>query len=102
MISDSDRTVSDLDEWVISTKYTANNTDIQRNGIGYRCIKDHSSLIVNRPPDGNFWSVLDDPIPNTIKLVAKKIVRAIDKRQGDGSGFIRTIHGTRRFREGEQ
>ena len=46
--------------------------------------------------------MLANPIPNTIKLVAKKIVRGIDKREGQGAGFIRTITGVRRFKEGEQ
>ena len=41
-------------------------------------------------------------MPKTIKIVANKIIRAIDKRQGDGEGLIRTVDVTRRFREGEQ
>ncbi len=102
LVSDADRTTADLDAWLTATVYTANFNDVQDSSVGYRCILDHTSSGANQPPNATFWEVLDNPIPNTIKLVAKKIVRAIDKRQGSGAGFIRTITGVRRFVEGEQ
>ncbi len=102
LVSDSDRTTADLDAWVTATDYTANLNDVQDAAVGYRCILDHTSSGGNQPPNATFWQVLDNPIPNTIKLVAKKIVRGIDKRQGSGAGFMRTITGVRRFAEGEE
>ena len=103
LVSDSDRTTNDLDQWLTATEYTANFNDVQDASVGYRCILDHTSSGANQPPNATFWQVLADPIPNTIKLVAKKIVRGIDKREGgQGAGFIRTITGVRRFVEGEQ
>jgi len=102
LVSDSDRTTADLDAWVTATDYTANFNDVQDVSVGYRCILDHTSSGANQPPNATFWQVLADPIPNTIKLVAKKVVRGIDKRQGEGAGFIRTITGVRRFVEGEE
>jgi len=102
LISDSDRTTADLVAWVISTDYTANFSDVQDAGTGYRCILDHTSDETNQPANATFWEVLADPIPNTIKLVAKKIVRGIDKRPDGVGGFIRTITGVRRFVEGEE
>jgi len=102
LISDADRTTDDLDTWVTATIYTANNNDVQDVSVGYRCIQDHTSSGTNQPPNATFWEVLDNPIPNTIKLVAKKIVRGIDKRPHGPGGFLRTITGVRRFKEGEQ
>ena len=99
LVSDADRTTADLDAWVISTNYFANNNDVQDLSVGYRCIQDN---VGNQPPNPAFWQVLADPIPNTIKLVAKKIVRSIDKRPDGPGGFLRTITGVRRFVEGEQ
>jgi len=101
LISDSDRTVSDLDSWVTATAYTTDD-DVQDISVGYRCIINHTSSGSNQPPNVSFWVVLADPIPNTIKLVAKKIVRAIDKRPDGPGGYLRTITGVRRFVEGEQ
>jgi len=101
LVSDSDRTTADLDAWLTATDYTANLNDVQDAAVGYRCILDHLSSGANQPPSAE-WEMLTDPIPNTIKLVAKKIVRGIDKRQGSGAGFIRTITGVRRFAEGEE
>jgi len=101
LVSDSDRTTDDLDAWNTSTEYTANNNDVQDNSIGYRCITDHTSDGTNQPPSV-FWEVLNNPIPNTIKLVAKKIIRTIDKRPDGPAGLLRTITGVRRFVEGEE
>jgi len=75
---------------------------VQDLSVGYRCIQNHTSSGINQPPNVSFWQVLANPIPNTIKLVAKKIVRAIDKRPDGPGGFLRTITGVRRFAEGEQ
>ena len=36
-------------------------------------------------------------VPNTIKLVAKKIVYTIDKQPQGAGGFLRTITGVKRF-----
>jgi len=102
LVSDSDRTVADLDGWVTATEYTANNNDVQDASTGYRCIADHTSDGTNKPPNSLFWELLDDPIPNTIKLVAKKIVRTIDKRPDGPAGLLRTITGVRRFTDGEE
>lgn len=102
LILDSDRTTADLDAWVTATDYTANINDVQDASIGYRCILTHTSSGGNQPPNATFWQVLSDPIPNTIKLVAKKIVRGIDKRPEGTGGFLRTITGVRRFSEGEE
>ena len=101
LILDSDRTTADLDAWVISTQYTANSSDVQDGGDGYRCIKDNLSSGANKPPNLEFWDNLPSEIPNTIKLVAKKIVRAIDKRPDGPGGFLRTLTGIRRFTEDE-
>lgn len=102
LISDSDRTTSDLDAWGSSVKYTANFSDVSNSSVGYRCIADHTSSGSNEPPNVSFWEVLPNPIPNTIKLVAKKIIRGIDKRPSGVGGFLRTIIGIRRFKEGEE
>jgi len=90
-----------LDAWLTATEYTANNNDVQDASVGYRCILDHLSSGANQPPNATFWQVLDNPIPNTVKLVVKKVVRGIDKRQGSGAGFIRTIIGARKPLTGE-
>lgn len=102
LVNDADRTTDDLDDWVTATQYTANNNDVQDLSVGYRCIQNHTSSGANQPPDTEFWQVLANPIPNTIKLVAKKIERLIDKRPDGPGGFLRTITGIRRFKEGEQ
>ncbi len=102
LINDADRTTDDLDAWVTATEYTSNNNDVQDFSFGYRCIKNHTSSGANQPPDGEFWEILANPIPNTIKLVAKKIERSIDKRPDGPGGFLRTLTGIRRFKEGEQ
>jgi len=102
LVSDADRTTADLDAWVTATEYTANLNDVADVSIGYRCILDHLSSGANQPPNATFWQVLANPIPNTIKLVAKKIVRGIDKRPDGPGGFLRTITGVRRFVEGEE
>ncbi len=102
LINDADRTTDDLDAWVTATDYTANNNDVQDASVGYRCIKNHTSSGANQPPDAEFWEVLANPIPNTIKLVAKKIIRSIDKRPDGPGGFLRTVSGIRRFQEGEE
>jgi len=102
LVSDSDRTTENLDIWVTATDYTANLNDVQDASVGYRCILNHTSSGANQPPNATFWQVLSNPIPNTIKLVAKKIVRAIDKRPDGPGGFLRTITGVRRFVEGEE
>jgi len=101
LVSDGDRTTSDLDAWLSGTDYIIND-DVQDVGVGYRCIQNHTASGANQPPNVLFWQVLANPIPNTIKLVAKKIVRAIDKRPDGPGGFLRTITGVRRFREGEE
>jgi len=101
LVSFADRTTEDLDNWVTATEYAANNNDVKDVSVGYRCILDHESSGANKPPNATFWQVLDNPIPNTVKLVAKKIVRGIDKRQGSGAGFIRTITGARKPLTGE-
>ena len=102
LVSDSDRTTADLDAWITATEYTANNNDVQDVSVGYRCIKNHISSGINQPPDIEFWEVLANPIPNTIKLVVKKIVRTIDKRPEGPAGFLRTLTGVRRFVEEEE
>jgi len=102
LVSDSDRTTADLDAWITATEYTANLNDVADVSVGYRCILDHISSGANQPPNATFWQVLANPIPNTIKLVAKKIVRGIDKRPDGPGGFLRTITGVRRFAEGEE
>ncbi len=101
LVNDSDRTTSDLDTWITATDYIIGD-DVQDLSVGYRCIQNHTSSGINQPPNISFWQVLANPIPNTIKLVAKKIVRAIDKRPDGPGGFLRTITGVRRFREGEE
>ena len=104
LVNDADRTVNDLDQWVTATDYILKD-DVQNTNptlTGYRCIQDHTSSGANEPPNVTFWEVLADPIPNTIKLVAKKIVRLIDKVPTGPGGFLRTITGVRRFEEGEQ
>ena len=40
-------------------------------------------------------------VPNTIKLVAKKIVYNIDGTTGGQGGFTRTVTGVKRFESGE-
>jgi len=102
LITTSDRTTADLDAWVTATVYTANFNDVQDASVGYRCILDHTSSGANQPPNATFWQVLDNPIPNTIKLVAKKIVRSIDKRPTGPAGFLRTITGARKPLTGEE
>ena len=101
LVSFADRATTDLDTWVTATDYTANLNDVQDVSVGYRCILDHTSSGANQPPNATFWEVLDNPIPNTVKLVAKKIVRGIDKRPGPGGGFLRTITGARKPLTGE-
>jgi len=101
LVSFADRTTEDLDGWDTAIEYTANNNDVQDVSVGYGCILDHLSSGANKPPNATFWQVLDNPIPNTLKLVVKKIVRGIDKRQGSGAGFIRTITGVRKPLTGE-
>ena len=102
LINDADRTTDDLDDWVTVTTYTENINDVQDSSIGYRCIKSHLSGGSNQPPNAEFWSVAPNPFPNTIKLVAKKIVRGIDKRPDGPGGYLRTLTGVRRFKEGEE
>ena len=101
LVNDADRTLSDIDIWVTATDYILKD-DVQDAGIAYRCILDHTSSGANQPPDVTFWEILDTPVPNTIKLVVKKIVRLIDKVPTGPGGFLRTITGVRRFEEGEQ
>lgn len=101
LINDADRTTDDLDVWVTATDYTENINDIQDSSIGYRCVKTHLSSGANQPPNTEFWSVADNPFPNTIKLVVKKIVRGIDKKPDGPSGYLRTLYGVRRFTEEE-
>lgn len=105
LVNDEDRTTDDLDGWVIATDYILND-DTNNGGTGYRCILDHTSASNNQPGVGanwtDFWDTLPNPIPNTIKLVAKKIDRLIDKTPSGPGGYLRTITGVRRFKEGEQ
>jgi hypothetical protein len=97
LVKESDRTINDVTPWVIGTDYTIND-DVKDGGIIYRCIQDHTSAIVNQPPNTTFWKPLPSPIPNTIKLVAKSIQRTIDKLPaGNVGGFLRTIIGVKRF-----
>ena len=94
--------INPLNLWLSGRDYFVGNT-VENSAVSYRCILDHTSSGANQPPNATFWQLLDDPIPNTIKLVAKKIVRGIDKREGgQGGGFIRTITGVRRFTSGEE
>jgi len=102
LITESDRTTSDLDAWVTATDYTANINDVQDASVGYRCILTHTSSGANQPPNAIFWQVAPNPFPNTIKLVAKKIERTVDKRPTGPGGFLRILTGVRRFVEGEQ
>lgn len=101
LVSFADRTTADLDAWVTATDYTANLNDVQDVSVGYRCILDHLSSGANQPPNATFWEVLDNPIPNTVKLVAKKIIRGIDKRPDGPGGFLRTLTGARKPLTGE-
>lgn len=104
LVNDEDRTVDDLDQWLTATDYILKD-DVQNTNptqTGFRCIQDHTSSVSNEPPNTEFWDVLPNPIPNTIKLVAKKIVRLIDKVPTGPGGFLRTLTGIRRFQEGEQ
>ena len=103
LISDSDRITSDLDAWGTAVSYTTDDDtqDGSPTAVGYRCITNHTSNGTNKPPNVLFWSVLNNPIPNTIKLVAKKIVRGIDKRPDGPGGYIRTLTGIRRFVEAD-
>ena len=98
-----DGALADLDAWGAGTNYILKD-DVQDASKGYRCIKDNFSVDpTNKPPNTEFWDeILVFPIPNTIKLVAKKIVRLIDKVPTGPGGFLRTITGVRRFEEGEQ
>jgi len=100
LVTESDRTVDDLLSWVTGTDYIIGD-DVSQSGVGYRCVLNHLSSGVNQPANATFWSPLQNPIPNTIKLVAKKIVRLIDKVPDGPGGFLRTITGVRRFKEGE-
>lgn len=101
LVSDADRTVNDLDDWQINTQYNLKD-DARIDNVGYRCIAPHMSSSENQPPNAEFWDVLPNPIPHTIKLVAKKIERLIDKVPDGPGGFLRTITGVRRFRDGEE
>lgn len=106
LVNDADRTLADLDDWVISTSYILKD-DVKNNNKGFRCIQDNISASINEPDVGanftDFWEEITTfPIPNTIKLVAKKIVRLIDKVPTGPGGFLRTITGIRRFEEGEE
>lgn len=101
LVTESDRTTSDLDAWVTATNYTNNINDVQDASVGYRCIQTHLSSGANQPPNASFWSVAPNPFPNTIKLVAKKIERTIDKRPSGPGGFLRILNGVRRFEESE-
>ncbi len=78
LVDDEDRTTDDLDAWVISTEYFVGLDDVQNGGTGYRCIQDNTAASINEPGVGtnfaDFWQVLANPIPNTIKLVVKKLV----------------------------
>ncbi len=106
LVNDADRTVTDLDAWVTATEYLVGFNDVQNGGNGYRCVRDNTSSASNEPGVGanweDFWVLLDDPIPFTIKLVAKKIVRQIDKVPNGPGGYLRTVTGVRRFQEGEE
>lgn len=101
LVNDEDRTLDDIDDWVTATNYILKD-DVQDLSIAYRCILDNTSSAGNKPPNTTFWTVLTTPVPNTIKLVAKKIVRLIDKVPTGPGGFLRTVTGIRRFQEGEE
>lgn len=101
LVSNSDRTVDDLAPWIISTDYIFND-DVQNTNptlTGYRCIQDHTSSVSNEPPDTEFWSVLPNPIPNTILLVNKKATHTIDKVPSGPGGGLSTFIGVKLFEE---
>lgn len=102
LVNEDDMSFTDLESWLTATKYVANENDVQNQGTtGYRCIQSHTSATINEPGVGanftEFWDTLVEPIPNTIKLVAKKIIRLIDKVPDGAGGFLRTVTGIRRF-----
>jgi len=98
LVKESDRTINDVDAWVTATDYFIND-DVKDLGVIYRCIKDHTSAAGNKPPAAEFWvSLGGGPIPNTIKLVIKKIEKNIDKLpSGSPSGLLYTFTGVKRF-----
>lgn len=105
LISNSDRTVSDLEAWADGVEYIIGD-DVQNGGNGFRCIQNNTgddTLITGNEPgvSGNnavdFWVALADPIPNTIKLVNKKAIHTIDKPPNGPGGALTTFTGIKRF-----
>lgn len=98
LVKESDRTINDIASWVTATEYLVND-DVKDVGVIYRCIKDNLSSGINQPPDAEFWASLPNPIPNTIKLVVKRLERTIDKLPDGPGGFLRPLTGVKRFDE---
>lgn len=96
LVSNSDRTTTDLDAWVTVTNYIIDD-DVQDLNVGYRCVQNNTSSGTNKPPNVTFWSVLTNPIPNTIKLVNKKTIHGIDKVPTGPGGALSTFTGVKRF-----
>ena len=101
LVNDSDMSVNDLDAWVTATDYSE-NLFVEEAGTAYRCIVSHTSSGANQPPNASFWTAQSEPIPNTIKLVRKKIERLIDKTPSGPGGYLTTSTDIRRFAEGEE
>lgn len=101
LVNDSDMSVNDLEAWVTATDYSE-NMFVEESGTAYRCIVSHTSDGTNQPPNASFWIAQSEPIPNTIKLVRKKIERLIDKRSTGPGGYLTTSNDVRRFAEGEE
>ena len=72
--------------------------DVKIGMDGFRCIKDNLSSALNEPQNSEFWSAeFTETVPNTIKLVAKKIEYSISRPPSGRGGLQRRIQGIKRF-----
>ena len=98
LVNDADMPANALPIWSALEPYVINDK-VFHSPNGFVCIKDNTN---NVPPDAEFWTQLNNPIPNTIKLVVKKITRLIDKTPSGPGGYLTTLTTARRFKEGEE
>jgi len=95
LVNDADKNEPPADAWVTATEYEVGDK-VTEATIKYQCIKDHTSGAANKPPNAEFWVVLPNKVPNTIKLVAKKIEYSISRPAAGRGGVERRIKGVER------
>jgi len=97
LVIQSDKPVSDLDEWSSGVLYKKEN-DVKIGTNGYRALKEHTSSGGNQPPNAEFWSTaFTGTVPNTIKLVAKNIEYSLSRPPAGRGGVQRNIQGAKRL-----